>query len=108
VCLAPRHAETEQAQAEQRERVRSAGSGSCLSLTWHGSRFGAVQECELRAGSLSIRQVLRQRYLELPEKRFSLDGVVTEPTEPSNCFNLDGNPLFCSDNFALRPLQIGK
>ena len=77
-------------------------------MTWHGSSFGAVQECELRAESLSNRQVLRQRYLELPEKRFSLDGVVTEPTEPSNCVNLDGNPLLGSDNLALGPLQIGK
>ena len=77
-------------------------------MTWHDSSFGAVQECELRAESLSNREVLRQRYLELPEKRFSLDGVVTEPTEPSNCVNLDGDPLLGSDNLALGPLQIGK
>ena len=77
-------------------------------MTWHGSRVGIVQECKLRAESLSNRQVLRQRYLEPPEKRFSLDGVVTEPTEPSNCVNLDGNPLPGSDNLALGPLQIGK
>ena len=77
-------------------------------MTWHGSSFGAVQECKLHAESLSNRQVFRQRYLEPPEKRFSLDGVVTEPTEPSNCVNLDGNPLPGSDNLALGPLQIGK
>jgi hypothetical protein len=62
----------------------------------------------LRAESLSLRQVFSQRYLELAEKRFSLDGVATEPTEPCNCLNLDGNPLFRSDNLALGPLQIGK
>jgi hypothetical protein len=77
-------------------------------MSWHGSSFGAVQECELRAESLSIRQVLRQRYLDLPEKCFSLDGVVAEPTEPGNCVNLHGNPLLGSDNLTLGPLQIGK
>lgn len=77
-------------------------------MTRHGSRVGTVQECELPAESLSNRQVLRQRYLELPQKRFSLYGVVTEPTEPSNCVNLDGNPLLGSDNLALGPLEIGE
>jgi len=62
----------------------------------------------LRAESLSLRQVLRQRYLELAEKRFSLDGVVTEPPEPSDCINLDGNASLGSDNLALGPLQISK
>ena len=77
-------------------------------MTWHDSGFGAVQEGELRAESLLIRKVRRQRYLELPEKRFSLDSVATEPTEPRNCVNLDGNPFPGSDNLALCPLQIGK
>jgi hypothetical protein len=77
-------------------------------MTRHGSCFGAVQQCELRAESLSIRQVPRQRHLELPEKRFGLDSVVAEPTEPSNCVTLDGNPLLGSDDLALGSLQIGK
>jgi hypothetical protein len=47
---------------------------------------------------LLIRQVRRQRYLELPEKRFGLDSVATEPTEPRNCINLDGNPFLGSAN----------
>ena len=78
------------------------------SVRVHGTSFGAVQECELRAESLSLRQVFSQRYLGLPEKRLSLDGVVTEPTEPSNCVNLDDNPFPGRDNLALDPLQIGK
>jgi hypothetical protein len=57
---------------------------------------------------LSIRQMPRQRYLERAEKRFSLDGVVTEPTDPSNCLNLGGNPFLSNDNLALGPLKIGK
>jgi hypothetical protein len=77
-------------------------------MSWISSSFRALQKRELHAESLSLREVLRQRYLELPEKRFSLNGVVTEPTEPSNCVNLDGNPLPGSDNLALGPLQIGK
>lgn len=77
-------------------------------MAWISSSFGAFQECELHAESLSLRQVVRQRYLELPEKRFSLDGVVTEPREPSYCLNLVGNPFLGSDNLALGPLAIGK
>jgi hypothetical protein len=77
-------------------------------MSWTSPSFGVLQKRELHAEPLSLREVLRQRYLELAKQRLRLDGVVTEPTEPSNCLNLDGNPLFRSDNLALGPLQIGK
>ena len=77
-------------------------------MSWVTCSFGALQERELHAESLSLRQVLRQRYLELAEKRLRLDRVVTKPREPSNRVNLDGNPLLRSDNLAFGPLQFGK
>jgi hypothetical protein len=77
-------------------------------MSWISSSVRALQERELHAESLSLREVLRQPHLELPEKRFSLNGVVTEPREPSYCLNLVANPFLGRDNLALGPFPIGK
>ena len=77
-------------------------------MSWATCSVSALQERELHTESLSLRQVLRQGYLELAEKRLSFDRVVTKPRKPSNRVNLGGDPLLGSHNLALCPLQIGK
>ena len=77
-------------------------------MSWISSTFGALKERELPAKSLSLRQVFRQRYLELTEHGCSLDGIAAAPREPSNCLNLDANPFLGRDHLALSPLQISK
>ena len=79
-------------------------------MSWATCSVSALQERELHTESLSLRQVLRQGYLELAEKRlrFSFDRIVTKPRKPSNRVNLGGDPLLGIHNLALCPLQIGK
>jgi hypothetical protein len=62
----------------------------------------------LHGESLSLRQVFRQRYLELSKQGFGREDIITEPTEPSNYLDLDGSPFLGNENLDLGPLQVGK